>query len=138
MSFSKLTNQSIEDRIGQRVAARLNESTRELPHDISERLRVARQQAIARRSVSLVETVVLTEHAGSTMVLKRGGLRWQLFGSIVPLIMLIVGLFAINIIQDERRASELAEVDAELLTDDLPPVAYTDPGFTQFLRQERP
>jgi hypothetical protein len=32
------------------------------------------------------------------------------------------------------RASEIAAVDAELLTDELPPAAYTDPGFLQFLR----
>ena len=27
-----------------------------------------------------------------------------------------------------------ADVDVELLTAELPPVAYTDPGFVQFLR----
>jgi hypothetical protein len=36
--------------------------------------------------------------------------------------------------QTDRRASELAEVDAALLTDDLPPSAYADPGFVQFLK----
>ena len=29
---------------------------------------------------------------------------------------------------------ELAEVDAALLTDALPPAAYADPGFLQFLK----
>ena len=29
---------------------------------------------------------------------------------------------------------EVAEVDAAILTDDLPPSAYTDPGFAQFLK----
>ena len=28
----------------------------------------------------------------------------------------------------------MAEVDAALLTDDLPPAAYADPGFVQFLK----
>ena len=27
-----------------------------------------------------------------------------------------------------------AEVDAALLTDDLPPAAYADPGFAQYLK----
>ena len=37
--------------------------------------------------------------------------------------------------QVDNRANELAaEVDAALLTDDLPPAAYTDPGFAQFLK----
>ena len=46
----------------------------------------------------------------------------------------MAGLVAINIIQDDDRTSELAEVDAALLTDDLPPDAYADPGFVQFLK----
>jgi len=41
---------------------------------------------------------------------------------------------AISVIQEERRTDELAEVDSALLTDDLPPAAYTDPGFAQFLK----
>ena len=32
------------------------------------------------------------------------------------------------------QTSEVAEVDAAILTDDLPPAAYADPGFTQFLK----
>ena len=52
----------------------------------------------------------------------------------MPLLALVLGLIAINVIQNENRANELAEIDAALLTDDLPPAAYTDPAFTQFLK----
>ena len=38
------------------------------------------------------------------------------------------------VVLDEYRANEIAEVDAALLTDDLPPTAYTDPGFVHFLK----
>jgi hypothetical protein len=55
---------------------------------------------------------------------------------VVPLIALVAGLITISVMQDEDRASELAEVDAALLTDDLPPAAYTDPGFAQFLKSD--
>jgi len=43
----------------------------------------------------------------------------------------------IHVIQNERRASEVAEVDAAILTDELPPAAYADPGFVQFLKSDR-
>jgi hypothetical protein len=43
-------------------------------------------------------------------------------------------LLTINMVLDEFRANEVAEVDAALLTDDLPPTAYTDPGFVHFLK----
>jgi hypothetical protein len=35
---------------------------------------------------------------------------------------------------EEKRSNELAEIDVEILTGELPPAAYTDPGFAQFLR----
>ena len=39
--------------------------------------------------------------------------------------------------QDERVAQEMAQIDAALLTDDLPLAAYADPGFSQFLKISR-
>jgi hypothetical protein len=34
----------------------------------------------------------------------------------------------------EEQISAAAEVDAALLVDELPPQAYSDPGFVEFLR----
>jgi hypothetical protein len=129
--------QALQDQFGLKIANRLSQASSEVPHDISERLRVARQQAVAQRKKPQlvlanhfnVQNGVATLHFGN----ERIGL-WGRFASILPLIALLVGLIAINIIQDDDRANELAEVDSALLTDDLPPSAYTDPGFTQFLR----
>jgi hypothetical protein len=59
---------------------------------------------------------------------------WGWVSSAVALLILVAGLMTITSIQDDIRANELAEIDAELLTDVLPPAAYTDPGFAQFLR----
>lgn len=42
----------LQDRYGFKLAARLSAGSTELPHDLSERLRVARQQAIAHRKVA--------------------------------------------------------------------------------------
>jgi Protein of unknown function (DUF3619) len=96
------------DRFGLKLASHLDEQP--LSHDISERLRVARQQALAQRKKELQTA------------------------SALPLLALIVGLIAINFAVDDDRANELAEVDMQLLTDDLPPAAYTDAGFAQYLK----
>jgi len=53
-------------------------------------------------------------------------------------VALVVGLVTIKHLQDERRALELADIDTALLTDDLPPSAYTDPGFMRFLKLPLP
>ena len=42
----------------------------------------------------------------------------------------------VDVVQDNDRATEVAELDAALLTDDLPPEAYADPGFLQFIKSD--
>ena len=54
----------------------------------------------------------------------------------LALCLLVVGMLGISEIQNELRARELAQVDLALLLDDLPPAAFSDPGFIQFLKSE--
>jgi hypothetical protein len=109
-----------EDEFGQRVTARLSAGNRELPHDIGERLRVARAQAVAARKLPpQLRTAPVVVQSGHTATL--GGSWWTRIGSVVPLIALVAGLITISVMQDDDRASELAEVDSALLTGDLPP-----------------
>lgn len=125
------------DQFGGQVAARLNAGTAALPHDITERLRAGRVQALAKRKLTSLQAASSVSASGGQATLNFGdegrGL-WNRIASALPLIALAAGLIAIHAIQDERRASEVAEVDAALLTDDLPPAAYADPGFVQFLK----
>ncbi len=126
------------DRFGLKVASILNDQP--LAHDISERLRVARQQALALRkplAALQIQAAGGVFASGSAAVLGQGGdgLNWlnRLLGTL-PLVALAIGLVAININVSDDRANELAEVDIQLLTDDLPPDAHTDSGFAQFLK----
>jgi hypothetical protein len=124
------------DRFGRQVAARLSAATAELPYNITERLRAARVQAVARRKVPQMIGAAAVFGSGKTAALTFGDRvsPWNRIASALPLIALVAGLFLIHTVQTERRASEVAEVDAALLTDDLPPSAYADPGFIQFLK----
>jgi len=130
-------SEQMQDRFGRLVAARLSVGTAELSYDISERLRAARVQAVARRKPAALHTATTVSHSGGAATLTFGdeGLSWwNRIASVLPLVALIAGLVVIQVAQDERRAHEVAEVDAALLTDDLPPAAYADPGFIQFLK----
>jgi len=130
----------LQDRYGLKLAARLSAGSAELPHDISERLRVARQQAVIRRKVvALARTCTASNVMGSgqaaTLSFGDEGLDlWSRLAALLPLITLVIGLITIHVIQNDNRADELAEVDAALLTDDRPPAAYTDAGFLQYLK----
>ena len=133
----QLSTLNAEDRFGQRFAARLSDASDELPHEISERLKSARMVALSKRNVFKMETVSAVTNLGQTAALHLGGEKfnwWGRMAAIVPLIALVAGLMAIQLVQDDFWADEIASVDAELLTDELPPAAYTDPGFAQYLR----
>jgi Protein of unknown function (DUF3619) len=128
------------DVLGRAIAARLLDGSESLPHDISERLKAARMQAVARRKVVSVQAASAMALSGGELALQFGGHEqnlWNRIASLLPLLALVAGLVSIAVIQDDMRAQEIAAVDAELLTDELPPTAYTDPGFTQYLRSSQ-
>jgi hypothetical protein len=131
---------ALQDRRGLKLASYLTLGAGELPHDISERLRVARAQAVSQRKITKLGSSNSVITNGGTAALTWGddeGLgMWGRIGSIVPLIALVIGLLFINSMQNDNRARELAEVDVALLTDVLPPAAFADPGFIQFLKAE--
>ncbi len=127
----------LQDRYGLRVAARLSAGAADLPHDITERLRIARTQAVAKRKVLQLAAATSLQASGGSLAMGSGdeGLTWWgRIASALPLIALAIGLVAIHAIQNDKIAKELAEVDAALLMDDLPPAAYADPGFVQFVK----
>ena len=140
MTNSPLTQQ-LQDRFGRQVAVRLAAGAAELPYDVSERLRAARVQAVARRkpapAYAMAPSVSVSGGAASLTFGDQGMGLWGRIGSALPLVALVAGLVLIHTIENENRASEVAEVDAALLTDDLPPAAYADPGFVQFLKSGR-
>ena len=140
MNTQKFSRNEVRaDALGTMVALRLTEGAETLPHDISERLRASRVRAVAKRKI------VSTQVAKASNASVSGGeASLQLSGpeggwlnriaSLLPLLALVAGLLSIEALQDDNITLELAEVDAELLTDDLPPAAFTDPGFAQYLR----
>ena len=137
-----------QDIFARRVVARLSEASQDLPYDISERLRAARVQALAKRKagapamapVSASATTTSLVQQGQQAVLGSGGhdFGWLSgLGSLLPLLALVAGLMFIQTFHEKQGAHDVAEVDVALLTDDLPPQAYSDPGFLQYLKHQR-
>ncbi|HWH74625.1 MAG TPA: DUF3619 family protein [Methylibium sp.] len=124
-----------EARYALRVAARLNEAGAALPAEISERLRFAREQALAKARAIQRETAAGAVSGGALSL--RGG-WWPRLAAALPILALAAGLALVQQDQREEQLRAAAEIDAALLADDLPPAAYTDPGFAEFLKTPDP
>ncbi|HOW49518.1 MAG TPA: DUF3619 family protein [Rubrivivax sp.] len=135
---------ALRDQLARRVVLQLDSQAQRLPHDIGERLRVAREQAVRRaRESRLVEAaaphaVAVRTGADGSVALGGTPSWWVRIGSALPLLVLVVGLLLIQHLQENAEISAAAEVDSALLADDLPPDAYGDPGFVEFLKHGQP
>ncbi|MEP6873208.1 MAG: DUF3619 family protein [Burkholderiales bacterium] len=127
---------ALQTRFALRLTARLTERSQDLGADVTERLRFAREKALERARVVRTEAAVAA--VGSTRsgaaILGGGSGWWLKIASVLPALALIAGLVMIQRSQDSSQAVVAAEVDAALLSDDLPPNAYSDAGFAEFLK----
>ena len=127
--------EALESRLALAMASRLNLAADGLPHDISERLRFARERAVkAARPMVAAATATLLPNGGQSVVMGGGPSFWVRLASVLPLALLVAGLVLIQQHHDLEQISVAAEIDSALLADDLPPDAYRDPGFGEFLR----
>lgn len=132
---------ALEARFGLRVSAHL--SAQALPPDVTERLRFAREQALTRRKRQMAPApvVVATSAQGAAVLgspaAGEPASRWWPAAWILPAAVLAVGLFLIQEWHSDRQLRLTAEIDSALLSDDLPPSAYADPGFAEFLRSPK-
>ena len=133
----------LEAQFARRLTAKLTQRaqcTDTDDHVISERLRIARENAMQRaREIRKQTQPSLAESAvalGRSAVLKGDPGQspwWMKFASVLPVLALAIGLFAIEEGQLGQQISATAEIDTALLKDTLPPAAYSDPGFSEYL-----
>lgn len=127
--------EAIEGQLALRLTAHLSDAADTLPHDITERLRFSRERALAsRRTATAAQTAPQVLHAGRAAVLGGPPSMWLRLVSALPLVVLMAGLVFIQHHHDLQQIAVAAEIDSALLADDLPPAAYGDPGFSEFLR----
>jgi hypothetical protein len=82
--------------------------------------------------------VVVPAPGAALPALGGPGRLWLRLASWVPLALLIAGLVLIQQWAEHEQVMAAAEIDAVLLADDLPPSAWTDPGFREYLKAPPP
>lgn len=125
-----------ERDFGYKIRAALNENIDNLPAQSIQRLATARKLALSHKKapsgLALFQSKVAT-HAGHFF---NDPFAWLVrIGATIPMIILVVGLIGIYEADEARRISDLAEMDAAVLADELPLSAYADDGFNAFLAQ---
>lgn len=136
--------QAQQDRFGLRLGAALTALLAAKPdRDIEERLRFARERALAqaRAARRMAPATSLAGAAGGAAVMTGPGDGdtpwWLRLSSLLPLALLLAGLVLIDHHYSRAQIEAAAEVDAAILADDLPPEAYGDAGFLEYLRSAR-
>jgi hypothetical protein len=119
-----------EMQFGNRIRHILN-SAPALPADQSARLAAARAQALERQRPELAPVLAWADNVLGLL----GGWPGVSLRVMAPAIALIVSLAAIYTWQQNQRVAEVAEIDAMLLTDELPIDAYLDRGFQNWLKK---
>jgi hypothetical protein len=138
--MSSLETKELE--FARQVRRALDENAASIAPATVDRLAAARRAALARKKPEPVSAPVLAPvFAGAGMPaglpqvelpqrrrspLRRFAIAW-------PLAALLVSLIGIAYWEDQQRTAELADIDAAMLSDDLPLNAYLDHGFNAYL-----
>ena len=96
------------------------------------RLKAAREAALARQRI---ESRVPVLAWADNLIGKSGGPSALIPRVLLPMAVLILGLIAVNQWRDSQLAAEIEEIDAAVLTGDLPLDAYLDKGFDAWLKR---
>jgi hypothetical protein len=97
----------------------------------AERLRAARLRALERHRPDEAPALAWADE----LLGRFGGWSGVSLRVLAPIAALAIGVAAIYSWQQNQRAAELEEIDAQLLTDELPIDAYLDRGFQNWLKR---
>lgn len=122
-----------------RVRHALNEKLDDLPASTTDRLAAARQVAMARKKPHAAPAAVRATRTAGVLATAGGGrlsapLGWiSRFSVVLPLLMVVGGMVGVYQYEQQQSIAELAELDAAVLSDELPLSAYLDNGFNAYL-----
>lgn len=116
----------------------LNENLDNLPASTTDRLAAARAQALARKKADAPARGKQARQRAAFDVASLFSMQWVARAAVVaPLLAMVAGMVGVYQYEREQRVAELAELDAAVLSDDLPLTAYTDHGFNAYLAQQQ-
>ena len=119
-----------QDQFAQRIRCAMNESAENLPEHITEKLRTARRQALNVRKQNMKQGFFASLGALLGGV-SRSGARMAFA---VPAFALGIGLFVISQNNADSYVQSVAEIDTQVLSQELPIDALLDKGFVRYVQ----
>jgi len=126
-----------EERYAYRIRQALNHGLKDIPQSTSRRLEAARHLALSRQKQAATGLAV----SGSSGTLTLSGIGHHLppvLKQILPILALLLGMWISFYWHSLDYVTQLEDVDSALLTDDLPPEAFLDNDFFEWLIDDSP
>ncbi len=126
-----------DEELGREIASRLDEGLDGLPPRVARRLALARARAVARYASVVAGSAERAGGGVAHTLAQLGGAR-----ILAPVFGLVLALLIMLYWQESQRLeinyADNADIDAQMLTDDLPVTAYLDQGFEIWLYHQTP
>ena len=119
-----------EQLFASKICQVLDRATHVAP-SIAERLRAARERALEARRPERAPALAWADNVLGNL----GGPSGLWLRLVLPALLVVLSVTGIYTWQQSQRLAEIEEIDAELLTDDLPIDAYLDRGFEAWLKK---
>lgn len=123
-----------EERYARRIRQALNHGLQDIPPTASRRLEAARHLALSRQKQAKPQLVL----AGPGMLHGKTGAPTPYLRQILSVLALLLGMWLSFYWHSSQYVSEIEAVDSALLADDLPPEAFMDSDFFEWLKDDSP
>jgi len=119
-----------ETQFGNKIRQLLNQGL-SVDQSAADRLRAARGHALSRQRSEPAPALAWADNVLGSL----GGWSGLSLRLLVPFVALVISVFAIYTWQQNQRLAEIEEIDALLLTDDLPIDAFLDRNFQSWMKK---
>lgn len=118
-----------------KVRHALNEQLDTLPDATTARLAAARKAAMARKKADVPRRAPAQPRFTFGSLFSMSGLGRVAVA--IPLFALVAGLAGVYQHEQKQHIADMAELDAAVLSDELPLTAYLDDGFNAYLASQK-
>jgi hypothetical protein len=126
-----------DTNLAYKVRHALNEQLDTLPDATTARLASARAAALARKKADAPHRAPAQQQRGFSFGSLFSGAGLGRIAVAIPLFALVAGLAGVYQHEQQQHISDMAELDAAVLSDELPLTAYLDDGFNAYLASQQ-